>query len=225
MAKLILMRHGKSAWNQKNIFTGWVDIPLDQAGIVEAIEGGKTMEKERVDIIFMSTLIRAQMTCMIAMAYNKQGKVPRIFHPEDQKLHKGWERIHSDEAENSTIPTIIAWQLNERMYGELQGQDKDFIKEKFGDEQFKAWRRGFDTPPPKGESLQMTAQRAIPYFQDVIFKHIENGKNVFICAHGNSLRSIVMFLEGLTKEEVIKLEIPTGAPLIYQYIDGSFVKS
>ncbi|NGX31419.1 MAG: 2,3-bisphosphoglycerate-dependent phosphoglycerate mutase [Chlamydiae bacterium] len=221
MSKLILMRHGMSVWNEKNIFTGWVDIPLDEKGIEEAIKAGKEMAEEEVDIIFTSALVRAHMTCFIAMAYNKSDKVCRVFHPED-KLHKGWDHIYSDE---ETIPTIMAWQLNERMYGELQGMHKDFIKKTFGDEKFNAWRRSYDTSPPKGESLQQTAQRTVPYFQDVILKHIENGKNVFICAHGNSLRALTMYLEGKSGKEISSLEIPTAHPIIYQYIDGNFVKS
>ncbi len=117
-----------------------------------------------------------------------------------------------------------AWQLNERMYGKLQGLNKQEMKERFGEEQVHLWRRSFDVAPPGGESLEMTAKRSIPYFQEKILPLLKEGKNVLISAHGNSLRSILMFLENLSKEELLKLEIPTGAALTYTYNEGKFSK-
>jgi 2,3-bisphosphoglycerate-dependent phosphoglycerate mutase len=212
MGKLILLRHGASAWNELNLFTGWVDIPLSSKGIEESLEAGKKIATIPVDIIFSSSLIRAQMTALLAMRHHKQGKVPRILHLDEKR-----DRIFSKETEEGTVPMIVAWQLNERMYGELQGLNKQEIKEKFGEEQVHKWRRSYDVAPPGGESLKMTAERTLPYFQETVMPHVKQGKNVFVVAHGNSLRSILMILDNLTPELVVKLEIPTGIPLIYTY--------
>lgn len=224
MVKLILMRHGQSQWNLQNLFTGWVDISLSPLGIEEALEGGRRIQNEPIDIIFTSTLIRAQMTAMLAMTVHHSGKVPMILHEGKGRL-KEWGHIHSAFAAEQTIPVICAWELNERMYGELQGLNKKELADKYGSEQVQIWRRSFDVPPPGGESLQMTAARSIPYFEQKIVPHLEKGKNVFIAAHGNSLRSIIMELDGLSSEEVVQLEIPTGVPIIYHYDNGTFNKT
>ncbi len=118
----------------------------------------------------------------------------------------------------------MSWHLNERYYGKLQGMNKDEARKEFGEEQVHIWRRSFDVPPPEGESLELTLQRTLPYFQETIVKALEKGLNVLVAAHGNSLRSIVMFLDKLSKEEVLKLEIPTGHPLIYQFDQSKFKK-
>jgi 2,3-bisphosphoglycerate-dependent phosphoglycerate mutase len=117
---------------------------------------------------------------------------------------------------------FISWKLNERMYGDLQGLNKQATREKYGDEQVHIWRRSFDVPPPNGESLEMTAARTIPYLTDVLIPALNAGKNLFIAAHGNSLRSIIMHLDGLSQEEVLSLEVPTGQPIIYQFENGNF---
>jgi 2,3-bisphosphoglycerate-dependent phosphoglycerate mutase len=223
MGKLIMMRHGQSQWNKMNLFTGWVDIPLTLEGIEEAIKGGKLIKDIPIDLIFTSTLIRAIMTAMLAMNYHFSGKVPVIAHPHEGKLEK-WGHIYSKETESQTIPVIRAWELNERMYGELQGLNKAETAEKFGADQVKIWRRSYDVCPPKGESLEQTAARSIPYFKEKIVPHLKEGKNVFISAHGNSLRSIIMFLDNLTRDQVLHLELATGAPIIYDYQDGQFTK-
>ncbi len=215
MAKLIMMRHGQSYWNLLNIFTGWVDIPLSPNGIQEALRGGELIKDLPIDIIFMSTLVRAQMTAQLAMTLHSSKKVPVVIHQGEGKLQE-WSEIYSPEAQEATIPAYVAWQLNERMYGKLQGLNKQKTIEKYGAEQVKLWRRSYDTPPPEGESLKMTAERTIPYFQENILPLLKQGKNVFVCAHGNSLRAIVMFLDNLSKEEVLELEIATGVPLIYE---------
>ncbi len=221
MTKLILMRHGRSAWNQKNLFTGWVDIPLSEEGVREAVEGGKLIKDVPIDVAFTSTLIRAQMTLALALLHHSSGKIAAFQHSGQGKLEQ-WSHVHGKEAENELLPVYSAWELNERMYGKLQGLDKAQTAREFGSEQVHIWRRSYDQAPPEGESLKMTAARTIPYFEQTIFPHIEKGDNVFVAAHGNSLRSIVMRLENLSKEEVVSLEIPTGKPLIYTYEQGKW---
>jgi 2,3-bisphosphoglycerate-dependent phosphoglycerate mutase len=224
MTKLILLRHGQSMWNKKNLFTGWVDVPLSIEGVQEAIEAGKLMADIPIDHIYVSTLIRAQLTAMIVMSEHRGGKVPLIRHPGKGKLEE-WATIASDRAKAETIPVTKAWELNERMYGELQGLNKRETMDKFGEEQVHIWRRSFDTPPPKGECLADTAARAIPYFMKEVMPHLEAGQNVFIAAHGNSLRAIMMHLEGLSKEQVLKLELSTGVPQFYDFEKGQFTKA
>lgn len=223
MSKLIMMRHGESEWNKQNQFTGWVDIPLSKTGIAEAIEGGKKIKDIPIDVIVMTTLIRSQMTAMLAMSEHSSGKVPLVLHSGEGKLDE-WSRIYSQEAAANTIPVIRCWELNERMYGELQGYNKAKTAELYGVEQVKVWRRSYATPPPHGESLKMTAERSIPYFEEKIVPLLKAGKNVFISAHGNSLRSIIMDLEDLSEEEVVSLEIPTGMPIIYAFEDGKITR-
>lgn len=215
-AKLILLRHGKSDWNQKNRFTGWVDVPLSQNGIEEAQKAGKAISHIAIDVIFITTLMRAQMTAMIAMTEHESQKTPVLLHRGEGKLEE-WGKIYDPKAKEYTIPVIAAWEINERMYGELQGLDKDETRAKFGADQVKIWRRSFDAPPPNGESLEMTAKRSIPYFKEQIVPYLKEGKNVLVSAHGNSLRSIVMYLDNLTNEQVLELEIPTGVPLFYSF--------
>lgn len=223
MALLILLRHGQSVWNQQNIFTGWVDIPLSAKGIDEALDAGDKIKDLPVDIIFTSSLIRAQMTSMLAMSRHSSGKVPIILHPEDKKL-RSWGKIYSSTTEDNTIPVVCAWELNERMYGELQGKNKAEMAKEFGPEQIQIWRRSYDIAPPGGESLAMTAARSLPYFNDEILPYLKRGNNVLISAHGNSLRSIIMELDGLSKDEVVSLEIPTGVPINYTYSKAGFTK-
>lgn len=223
MSKLILMRHGESEWNKLNQFTGWVDIPLSPKGIEQALEGGRLIKDIPIDVILMSTLIRSHMTAMLAMSQHSSGKVPLILHPGEGKQEE-WCRIYSEDAESKCIPTHRAWQLNERMYGELQGLNKDKTREKYGAEQVQQWRRSYSTCPPNGESLEKTAARTLPYFHETIVPFLEEGKNVFVSAHGNSLRSIIMFLDNLSHDEVLKLEVPLGLPIIYDFENGVFMK-
>lgn len=224
LPKLILMRHGQSIWNKQNLFTGWVDIPLSEEGIQESIEGGKKIRELPIDIIYTSTLIRAQMTVVLALLQHSSGKIPIFQHPGQGKLEK-WSKIHSEEAIRSTVPVYAAWELNERMYGNLQGLNKAETAKKYGAEQVHLWRRSYDTTPPEGESLAMTVARAWPYFKEKVIPHLDKGENVFIAAHGNSLRGIVMHLDELSKEEVVKLEIATGSPLVYSYDRGKWIKN
>ncbi len=215
-AKLIMMRHGQSEWNRQNLFTGWVDIPLSVKGVEEAIEGGKKIAHLPIDIIFTSTLVRAQMTTMLAMLHHHSGKVPCVQHPGEGKLGQ-WSHVYSEETKANCIPVYCAWELNERMYGRLQGLNKQETRDKFGADQVHIWRRSYDQAPPEGESLEMTAARSIPYFKGKILPLLMQGKNIFISAHGNSLRSIVMYLDKLSKEEVVNLELATGEPLFYTF--------
>ncbi len=221
--RLILLRHGQSEWNKKNIFTGWVDIPLSEKGIAEAMEAGQQIKEIPIDRIYTSTLIRGTMTAMLAMAGHGSGKIPVILHPEGKLAE--WGKCFEPETEAELIPVTCAWELNERMYGELQGRNKQETREKFGAEQVKIWRRSFSTPPPGGESLEMTAARTIPYFESEIVPKLAAGQNVLISAHGNSLRSIVMDLDQLTEDEVLNLEIPTGKPIIYTYKQGKLSRT
>ena len=202
MTSLILLRHGESQWNLENRFTGWVDIPLSPKGEEEARTAGQKLKAYRFDKGYTSVLQRAIKTLDIVLNITGQKDLP----------------IDRDQA------------LNERHYGALQGKNKAEIGAQYGEAQLKIWRRSYDVPPPKektelnpdgvSESLKDTAARTLPYFESKIFPDVLAGKNVVVAAHGNSLRSIVMHLDHLSKEAVLELNIPTGVPLLYQY-DGS----
>ncbi len=213
---LILMRHGKSLWNQKNIFTGWVDVPLADKGVEEALSAGKRMSNIPIDCIYTSTLVRAQTTAFLAMSQHSEGKTPVVKH--SGKKHE----VFDASVLVDTTPVMFAQELNERHYGELQGHNKDAMREKYGKEQVHIWRRSFDVAPPQGESLKMTADRTLPYFTKNILPRVQKGENVLVAAHGNSLRSIVMHIEKLTQDQVVNLEIPTGEPLCFAFANGDF---
>ncbi|KAH9559137.1 hypothetical protein CY35_06G042500 [Sphagnum magellanicum] len=222
-AALILIRHGESLWNSKNLFTGCVDVPLSEQGVNEAIEAGKRISHIPVDMIFTSALIRAQMTAMLAMTQHRRQKVPVILHNESERA-EAWSRIFSTDTDEQVIPVVTAWELNERMYGELQGLNKKETADKFGKDKVHEWRRSYDIPPPNGESLEMCAERAVAYFKDKVVPEIEAGRNVMIAAHGNSLRSIIMYLDKLTSQEVIELELSTGIPMLYTFKGDRFLR-
>ena len=198
MAQMILLRHGQSVWNAANKFTGWTDVGLSPKGEEEATQAGHDLAQITFDIIYTSDLKRAQRTAEIAMSFNSSSNSP---------------------------PTITDWRLNERHYGDLQGLNKDETREKYGDEQVHIWRRSYDTPPPGGESLETCAERTIPCLEELIIPDLKDGKTVLVAAHGNSLRSIVMHIEGLSKEEVLSLEIPTGIPIIYEFANDLFIRN
>lgn len=220
---LIMARHGQSAWNKKNLFTGWVDIPLSQEGVAEAEKVGRAISHLPIDMAFTSNLIRAIDTALIALSFHSSNKTALLVYPPSD-LKSEYGKIYSDKATQEMLPIYRSWHLNERMYGQLQGLDKAETMEKFGKEQVQVWRRSFDVPPPGGESLEQTAQRTIPYFNEKILPLLKTGKNIFISAHGNSLRSIIMELDGLTKEEVVSLELPTGEIVAYRCSDGALKK-
>lgn len=189
MATLALIRHGESQWNLENRFTGWVDVPLSPKGEQEANKAGELLRGIPFQIAYTSELQRAQKTLEIMLGVLGQTSLP----------------IKKDQA------------LNERHYGDLQGLNKAETAKKFGDEQVKIWRRSYDVAPPNGESLKDTAARTLPYFEKHILGDLRSGKNVIVSAHGNSLRSIVMDLDHLTKEEVLELNLGTGVPIIYEF--------
>ena len=198
MATMILLRHGQSVWNAANIFTGWTDVDLSEVGVAEAMQAGEDLASTEIDVIHTSGLIRAQRTAEIVMEHNRS---------------------------SSEVPTYRDIRLNERHYGDLQGMNKDETRAKHGEEQVHIWRRSYDVPPPGGESLEMCAERTLPYLTEAIIPDLEAGKTVLVAAHGNSLRSIVMKIENLSTDEVLNLEIPTGVPRTYTYDDGVFTRA
>lgn len=190
MGKLVLVRHGQSQWNLENRFTGWVDVPITPLGEQEAHRAGKELKAAGInfDLAFVSELIRANQT--LAVILNELGR-------RDLTVRK-------DKA------------LNERHYGDLQGLDKAETIKKFGEAQVHIWRRSFDVKPPNGESLKDTADRTLPYFHAEILPLVKAGKSVLVSAHGNSLRAIIMDLEKLTPEQIMKVEIATCRPIYYE---------
>ena len=213
--KLVLLRHGESDWNAKNLFTGWVDVPLSEKGTQEALRGGTLLTDAGVlpDILHTSLLRRAIMTANLAL----------------------------DTADRHWIPVKRHWRLNERHYGALQGKNKKEIRDEYGDEQFMLWRRSYDVPPPPieagsewsqdadpryaGEPIPMTEclkdvlERALPYWESEIVPDLRSGKTVMVAAHGNSLRALVKHLDGISDDDIAGLNIPTGMPLVYKLDD------
>ncbi|CAI5969208.1 unnamed protein product [Closterium sp. NIES-64] len=163
------------------------------------------------------------MTAMLAMTQHRRNKVPVILHEESQRA-KDWSRIFSENTDEEIIPVITAWELNERMYGDLQGLNKKETADKYGMEQVVLWRRSYDVPPPNGESLAMCAERAVAYFKENVEPRLTAGENVMIAAHGNSLRAIIMYLDSLTSQEVIELELSTGVPMLYIFQGSKFLR-
>jgi 2,3-bisphosphoglycerate-dependent phosphoglycerate mutase len=220
MSRLVLLRHGQSEWNLKNVFTGWVDVPLSEKGVKEALDAGEKLKDSRFDIVYVSEQIRAIQTALFVLSRNAGAKIPVIKHKEGKMAE--WGVIYDEETQKETLPLIKDWHLNERYYGELQGKNKAKTAQQYGDDQVHIWRRSYDVPPPNGEALKDTAERTIPFFTDTIVPELEKGKNVLVSAHGNSLRSIIMYIDGLSKEQVLKLELPTGIPVIYEFEKGVF---
>lgn len=196
---LVLVRHGESEWNLKNLFTGWKDVDLSQKGIAEARSAGQKLKAQglRFDVAFTSGLIRAQRTLTLML----------------------------DELGQSGIPVFKDQALNERDYGELVGLNKDDARARWGAEQVLVWRRSYDQPPPGGESLKDTAARVLPYYLQEILPGVLRGKRVLVSAHGNSLRALVMVLDCLSPAEIVKREIGTGVPLVYWLNADSTVAS
>jgi len=221
---LVLLRHGESLWNRQNLFTGWVDVPLSRKGIGEALEVGKRLSVIPFGTLFVSDLVRAQMTAMLVMSEHVGGMVPIFQRDVSQKSFESWCQNFGDPEGTRTIPVIVAWELNERMYGELQGRNKEEVRNRFGAEQVKKWRRSYEIAPPGGESLKMTSGRVLPYFRQHILAHLREGQHVLVVAHGNSLRAMMMELESLSREEVVNLEIATGEPVCYSYAESHFTR-
>lgn len=188
MAELVIVRHGQSTWNKANRFTGWVDVDLTEEGVKEAERAAELLKNYKFDEAFTSVLIRATRTLDIILEKIGQKNIPVT---KDQKL-------------------------NERMYGDLQGKNKDEARKEFGKEQVHIWRRSYDVSPPGGESLKDTAARVLPYFEEQIVPKLKKGENILISAHGNSLRALIMKIENLKPEEIVSVEIPTGVPKVYK---------
>lgn len=195
----MLVRHGQSEWNLKNLFTGWKDPGLTEKGEQEAETAGRQLKALGIqfDAAYTSALTRAQRTCSMIL----------------------------DELGQSDLDTTRDQALNERDYGDLSGLNKDDARAKWGDEQVHIWRRSFDTPPPGGESLKDTAERVLPYFEANIWPRVMAGEKILVAAHGNSLRALVMSLEKLGGDEIVKREIATGVPLIYRFDDAGEITS
>jgi 2,3-bisphosphoglycerate-dependent phosphoglycerate mutase len=197
VALLVLIRHGESQWNLENRFTGWIDVPLTEKGRAEARRAGERVRHIHFDKVYTSVLQRATETLDIVLDILGQRGLP-VFY---------------DAA------------LNERHYGDLQGLNKAETAEKFGKAQVHLWRRSYDVAPPGGESLKDTAARTLPYFEQHILPDVRDGKNVLVVAHGNSLRSIVMQLDQLTREQVLELNIATGVPIVYDFSPDLKIRS
>ena len=187
---LVLVRHGQSEWNLKNLFTGWKDPDLSEMGVAEAIAAGKLLKAKGLsfDIAYTSVLTRAQHTLDLILA----------------------------ELGQTALETIRDQALNERDYGELTGLDKDDARKKWGEDQVHVWRRSYDVAPPGGESLKDTLARALPYYMKHIQPDVLSGKRVLVAAHGNSLRALIMAIEGLSPEQILKRELDTGVPVVYR---------
>lgn len=218
---LILLRHGESILNAKNVFTGWIDVPLSKKGIDQALKAGESLRNIHIDEVFTSNLIRAQTTAALAISFQSGGRIC-VRHQLLERQHATWAEIHDPDLKNQQIPMFIAWELNERMYGKLQGKNKKDSALLYGEDQVHRWRRSFSEAPPEGESLEQTAKRTIPYYKKHILPALEMGKAVLVCAHGNSLRSIVMEIENLTHDEICKFEMPLAEPRIYRFSNGTF---
>ena len=192
---LVLVRHGQSEWNEKNLFTGWKDPKLTPKGVDEAIKAGKELKEAgySFDKMFTSDLFRAQDT----------------------------GRIILEQMDIPSIEVIKDVSLNERNYGDLAGLNKDEARKKWGEDQVHIWRRSFDIPPPGGESLKDTADRVLPYYIEIIIPELIEGLDILIAAHGNSLRALVMELEEISSEEIVELEISTGVPLVYKFEENN----
>lgn len=223
MAELILLRHGQSVLNKKNVFTGWVDVPLSREGITEAFQAGEKLADIEFDIVYTSLQMRSIETALIALSVNNIPKVPVIIH-ETGKMAE-WSTIYSESMQESIIPVYRDWHLNERYYGKLQGQNKADVAKAYGEQQVRQWRRSHDVPPPGGESLKDTAERTLPFLKERVLEALDDDKNILLSAHGNSLRSIVMFIDNLGIEEVLRLEIPTGRTLFYEYRNHKLEKN
>ena len=249
--KLVLLRHGQSEWNEKNLFTGWVDINLTDKGRAEAQRGGELLKERGIlpDIVHTSLQRRAINTANIALdaageLLKERGILPDIVHTSLQRRAINTANIALDAADRLWIPVKRTWRLNERHYGALQGKNKSEIREEYGDEKFMTWRRSYDVPPPplddsdpysqandpryadvenapRTECLKDVLGRMLPYWESDIKPDLADGKTVLVAAHGNSLRSLVKHLENISDEDIAGLNIPTGIPLYYE-LDENF---
>lgn len=214
MSRLTLIRHGQSIWNLQNRFTGWVDVSLSHQGVDEAQRAAALLVDQRFDLAFTSTLLRAQDTLYEILRQNCYCSQYLRIHETGSEWY---EHFTATDGDTSELKIYVSEKLNERYYGDLQGLNKDRARDRFGAEQVHIWRRSYDTPPPNGESLAMTAARALPYFQSCIIPHLQQGEHILVSAHGNSLRAIIMHLEQMTPTQILAYELKTGAPHIYDF--------
>jgi 2,3-bisphosphoglycerate-dependent phosphoglycerate mutase len=212
LSKLVLVRHGQSVWNLENRFTGWVDVPLSKKGIEESISAGEKLKDVEFDVIYVSHMLRSIQTLHYILIRSNSKKTPIIYHEE--KRIRDWEHHSGDESKE--LPIYQSVDLAERYYGDLQGLNKAEMANRYGQAQVHLWRRSYDVNPPGGESLKDTTMRAIPYFKNYILKGIQKDKTILVVAHGNSLRSITMYLENISEQDIPSLEIPTGVPIVYK---------
>jgi 2,3-bisphosphoglycerate-dependent phosphoglycerate mutase len=196
---LVLVRHGQSEWNKLNLFTGWRDPDLTEQGVAEAIAAGQRLKSEgfHFDKAYTSMLQRANRTLALLLS----------------------------EMDQSELETVRDERLNERDYGDLSGKNKDEARAEFGEEQVHIWRRSYDVPPPGGESLKDTGDRVVPYYSETIWPDLADGKTIVIAAHGNSIRALIKHLEDLTAEEILRQEVATGVPIVYELDEAGKVVS
>lgn len=213
-AQLTLLRHGESIWNQQNRFTGWVDVSLSRSGMKEAVIAGLMLKKHRFDVAFTSALLRAQDTLYEVLKQNEFCDQYMRIHETGSQWYKHFVPSRDDLIE---LKIYISDRLNERFYGDLQGRNKEEVSLEFGAEQVHLWRRSYNVPPPDGESLAMTAERTIGYYQKNIVPYLKKGKSVMITAHGNSLRALIMYIEAMSEEQILAYNLPTGTPHIYSF--------
>ena len=214
MGRLILIRHGQSVWNLQNRFTGWIDVSLSPRGVDEAQRAAALLADEHFDLAFTSALLRAQDTLYEILKQNRHCDQYLRVHETGSDWY---EHFVATEDDRSELKIYISEKLNERYYGDLQGMNKDRARERFGADQVHRWRRSYDIPPPGGESLAMTAARALPYFQSHIVPYLQRDQRVLVSAHGNSLRAIIMHLEQMSPAQILAYELNTGAPHLYEF--------
>ncbi len=222
MSRLVLVRHGESRWNLSNRFTGWVDVPLSQRGVREALRCAVHCRGFDFDVAYTSELERAQSTLIVILS--RQNRTGIFLHDEDPKrAYYTWTK-RSNRRNNHEIPIHMHATLNERYYGTLQGMSKEDAVKKYGEERVLRWRRGYADRPPQGESLEDVSRRVLPFLKKTILHDLANGRDVLVTAHGNTLRAVIMHLEGITEDDVPFLDLPTGRPIVYRYARGKMTR-
>ncbi len=218
MSYLLLVRHGESRWNLVNRFTGWVDVPLSEKGVREAATIARRVRHLKLDVAFTSHLERAHQTLLTVLSSQHCTGI-FIHEREHKKLSYPFRKITYE------IPVFTSWLLNERHYGTLQGMNKREASARYGRAKVIAWRRGYDTQPPGGESLHDVYRRVVPYFKKNIWPHIRKNKNILVVAHGNTLRAIIKHIDNISNEKIAHLELAPAQPHIYKFTGGKLRKS